>query len=357
MARAKHPAAAAAAEFDAGAQAPAPAPVPAAPELRVVPPAAPAAPVAQAPVPAAPAAPVASVPDLTPAPAPGTQIAQAPDLAPAELALLRAQLADANRLYEEAQARAAEIALERDTEAQALREAQGSLTSQLQALQQQLAERDARLASHDVDEILSLRDLSGTEHLSADAARELSDRVLRPVVTKLREGYTAELNRLRGDLTAIQRTTTQQLEGLTQGQQRLSRAQVNARIFDAHPDFDRVSKSPEWQGYLQQVAPGMRRSLGQEIADAYAEGDAAFVAQHIARFKQGRADPRAIADVQTVGSGVAATPAAPAVEQPKYQYSDLAEWRYQYQRGEIDRKRYQELQAAWKAAEREGRVK
>lgn len=216
--------------------------------------------------------------------------------------------------------------------------------------------REAELAAINNEKMFSV-DLSGFEHVSPEAARELNEKIMRPIVSRMQAEHA---QRLEG-ITRAQKEREERINAsfakIEEDTAAAARARTNRRLLAEHPDFAQVTASAAFSEFKAARIPGTRTTWGSEMAKAYAEGDAAYVNEALSAFKSQHIKPQlsAVAEARSGGgSSTVATQAASTTK--KYSYSDLEKWRSQRRRGEISRAQELSLTKAFKVAEAAGDV-
>lgn len=200
--------------------------------------------------------------------------------------------------------------------------------------------------------------LDGLEHISTDAARELQDKVFRPVLNRIVDDRDRQISELRDQLTQRDQRIDQGFGKIEQDTVASQRARTNRRVLAAHPDFTQVTTTQEFAQFKQARIPGSRNTWGAEMAAAYEVGDADYVNEALAAFKASRGAAPSLAQVAGAAPGTAGTTVAsqPAAVAPKFSYTDLDKWKAQRRRGEITRAQELGLIKAFHAAEEAGEV-
>lgn len=264
--------------------------------------------------------------------------------------------------------------------------------SQMDALERELAERDAALQArqsqleetttrlrkfeHDarsqsVESLLrnALDSVGDDSDLDLGQARGLSASVLRPALTGVVDTLTAqqtaaleEVQRqakgredaLRAELAALSKRLSDGEE--TVSKNRLKR--INDAILKEHPDFYAFNQTPAFADFSTLKPEFSLQDYGTIMRESYEKGDVANVNKVLAKFKSdrdgGRPDPQRAAEVPT-GTDSASQPASTKGEKT-YTYDFMAELRAQFQRNDITRAQFQKAKDEFLKAEREGRV-
>jgi hypothetical protein len=235
---------------------------------------------------------------------------------------------------------------------------------QLDALRAETAS-ERKLRQEQEAELVKLRrdktfevDFGSVENMTPEAARELTDKVMRPVLERMRSDYETRI----ADIERMSRERDERyannFKHIDESTAERARVRTNQKLLAAHPDFQQLAASPEFARFKDQRIPGTRTTYGQEMARAYGDNDAEYVNETMALFKQTRIGAPSLAAVAGAPSGTAATTVAtrPAAAPQKYSYEDLSKWRAQRRRGEITAAEEKRLVAAFKAAEGEGLV-
>lgn len=199
--------------------------------------------------------------------------------------------------------------------------------------------------------------LDGVDFQTIDplVAREIAEKVVKPVLGRQREQYESQLQktqaqleaeraeRLRRDAERTDRQKAERLEG------------INRKIMEAHPDFTHVRNTSAFNEFLAQpVRPGSQITMAQAIGHEYHSGNVQFVIDALNEFKQTRPDLAAFA---AAGVSTVASQPAMAADEPELSYSDLERWNMEFATGRMKRDEYAQKKAAFDKAEAEGRVK
>jgi hypothetical protein len=183
------------------------------------------------------------------------------------------------------------------------------------------------------------------------------------MAAKLRKAHTAAVEQAtrqsKDQITSTRTELDAQIKQIQETQAKNQRRSLNREIRRAHPDFDSFKESNDFQQFKLRNPPGSRTPFGDELSDAYSDGDADHVIAVIQIFKDGRNDVTEVTDVDmSAGTPQKTVGDQPANNQtlPQFSYNDLNDWRYEYQRGEITQTVYQKRLRAFEKAEDDGRV-
>lgn len=218
-----------------------------------------------------------------------------------------------------------------------------------------LAERDEALTEANLAKMFDVSALAESEDISQAAAQALVDKVIKPAYKALQAKSVADSQQVRQALAQSEDRFKEQLGATNAQTEKLLRRQTNREILSKHSDFLTIKDSNAFKEFLLRSPPGSRTPFGEDLAAAYADGDADFINATIDVFKAGKPNVMDIADVKPTPSTSAKDP-APQQDKSTYTYDDLTEKRYAMQRGEISKKQYSEWIAAFKKADAEGRV-
>lgn len=237
------------------------------------------------------------------------------------------------------------------------------LQSQISALQEALQSSNDLNLEHEMGSLIDVEALMRSENIDRAAAEELAERTLKPMAEKLHRAHKAGVE--KATRTADKAITTtraeldEQIKQIQETQARNQRRTINREIRRAHSDFDNLKGTQEFQQFMLRTPPGSRTPFGDEIRDAYEDGDADHVISVIQIFKDGRNNIEDVTDVDMAAGAPQKTVGdQPAHNQqlPEFSYNDLNDWRYQYQRNEITQQVYQKRLRAFEKAEADGRV-
>lgn len=320
--------------------APAPAaPAPAAP--------APAAPAPAAPAPAAPA-PAAPAPA---APAPAAPAPAAP--APAGTSIFDFVEPAAPAITEDP-AQPSERELQLQQEIEELRTQNGQLTAaqqrdleQRQTEQTELEELRALRRTLEVDRLLNLDNVE-FDSLDPAMAQELNSKLVRPLLERQQEAFEKRLGDVTASMAEERKQREQVVSRLTEREQNEVRERTNRSIYAAHPDFDMLRSTKEFQQFLGSAIRGSSLKLEKLVADEYHSGNADFVIQAINEFKKGRPSLEDIASVQVSGTG--SEPANPSADEQEFTEEDVAEWNAKVVTGDMSRTEFRDKMAKYRAA-------
>lgn len=307
-----------------------------------------------APAPAA--APAAVDPPATPVDAPAPPAA--PVLTAEEILRLQQRLAVSEREAAEFKRRIPEVEAEA---AQAASRARAELDPELERLRADLAARDEQMSKllaeqnqRELDDLLKF-DSTTLSNVDPEVARELADKVLKPFMSKVRGAYDTRLQDINQSIERYRSDNDKRFEDMTKAEQARARRDINAALLAKVPDFVELNQSEAFEIYKAQRPDGGRRTIGDELIDAYKEGDVDFIASHVARFQNSKPSIRDVADVDMTNVQASATTAA-TTDQTKYTYKQLADKKFEFQRGRITRQQFAAWRADFEKAEAEGRV-
>lgn len=281
----------------------------------------------------------------------GTQTIQAPQMQPVAPAGVHGSMDyELQRERDELRLRS----LEAQQQVDQLRQANLDYEHKLAEQAKQVEEAKALLAQAQqrADEIerqrLSQVDLDNLEYFEADAAREIQERLLTPVLNQ----YNTQITQLRSQLDEANARYEKQMADMKASRQQEQLAKVNADIRSKFPNVDAMVREPEYSEFMSRVIPGTRTTYGEQVAAAYNDGDVEYVTQMLTQYTENRPTLEGIASPQI--NPVASSPAAPVGEQ--FSYDDLSNWRYQFNAGDLTREEYSARIKAFEAAQIDGRV-
>lgn len=237
---------------------------------------------------------------------------------------------------------------------------QQQMDAQRQAFERQLAAKDAEMATLRTQAEVGLKarreaeinallngQLEELEYVTPEAAAEMRDKVLRPIINGVLQ-RTDEL--VNGFKTEFSQTRTEEQE-----QRKAARlAKVNEALFAKHPDLNQMMANPAYADFMRQTIPGTRVTYGSQVSAAYEAGDTDYVVSILDKFKGAQPSLEQVATPSTVQHQGALHPATPT---ETYSYEDLADWRHQFQTGVITREEYIRRTEEFNKAQAEGRVR
>lgn len=245
--------------------------------------------------------------------------------------------------------------------AQAASRARAELDPELERLRADLAARDEQMSKllaeqnqRELDDLLKF-DSTTLSNVDPEVARELADKVLKPFMSKVRGAYDTRLQDINQSIERYRSDNDKRFEDMTKAEQARARRDINAALLAKVPDFVELNQSEAFEIYKAQRPDGGRRTIGDELIDAYKEGDVDFIASHVARFQNSKPSIRDVADVDMTNVQASATTAA-TTDQTKYTYKQLADKKFEFQRGRITRQQFAAWRADFEKAEAEGRV-
>lgn len=195
-------------------------------------------------------------------------------------------------------------------------------------------------------------DFNGLEHIDPEVARELSDKMFRPMLQSIEQRLKTTYEKRIEDLS----------RGMTERDERMRNdrnARMNAKIRSAHADIDTFGTNPAFNDFRASRIPGTRTTYGEQLAAAYNEGDAAFVVELLDAFKaRGQSPASTLAAIAGAPSGGAASSVAsqPVSAPAKMRYDEIGEWQAARRRGDISREEFAKRMDAFKKAEAAGLV-
>lgn len=193
----------------------------------------------------------------------------------------------------------------------------------------------------------------GLEHIDPEVAKEMSEKMFRPMLQGIEQRLKSTYEQRIEELT----------RGMTERDERLRNdrnTRMNTKIRAAHPDVDKFANSQAFNDFRSMRVPGTRTTYGEQLAEAYNDGDAAFVVEILDAFVGSRpaAPSNALAAMAAAPSGGAASSVAtqPAGQPVSYKYTELSEWQAARRRGDISREEFAKRMDAFKKAEAQGLV-
>lgn len=184
------------------------------------------------------------------------------------------------------------------------------------------------------------------ENLDPEAVKELSNKVLNPVLRRQQEEFDKRTQQMAERLEHMERSRIAEEERLTEKQRNDRIAQTNSAIFAAHPDFESIRNSQEFQRVLAQRVKGSSTKLSDIAANEYYAGNHKFIVDLVTKFKSGRPSLEDIASAGTSGTGT--TPAS-QIQDPVYSSEDVTKWNQQVATGELSRETYRKNMANYRA--------
>jgi hypothetical protein len=197
-------------------------------------------------------------------------------------------------------------------------------------------------------------DYSGLESITAEAARELDEKLLRPRLTRIEDDYQRSLHDAQAAFDNRVKELTVGQSRLTDTQKNASLAITNREILRQHDDFESLLRQPEFNGFLDSRIPGSRRSWRDEMKAAYYDGDADYVCGVLDAFKSRgeKPDLKKVADAGV--TKVATEPAAPVGRaHTMKEYEDMS---FKFRSRQITAAAWTKYRADFDRAEAEGRV-
>ena len=241
-----------------------------------------------------------------------------------------------------------------------------SFQAQLDALQDELLNSRVKATELDVDKLVDIEALANAENLNPEAARELANKMLKPMAKKLTERSDAAIAAVnRYNQSAFDKYKTETDEKFAARDEREAKAQrraVNRDIRRAHKDFDEIKDRQDFKEFRHRRIPGTSIEFGSQLVDSYEDGDVDRVIELIDIYKAGRprvedeADIDMTTDKATSTATTARQPANGGHQLPEFTYDDPAQWRYEMQRGEIDRATFRKRMVLFEQSERAGLV-
>lgn len=239
---------------------------------------------------------------------------------------------------------------------------QQEFSAQLEASKQQLAEANKRIAEFEaaqaqaaldaqVSDLINI-EIGELEYLDGDAARELKEKILVPLVKRTVAATEARLAQVNTVANSALDASNSNMTKWQEEQKRAQLAQINSAIKARHPDVEQIIGTPEYRSFMSQVIPGTLVTYGSQIDAAYKSGNVDYVNTLLDQFKQGGASLQSIATppVNPVASTPTATPGN------TYTYADLDEQIHKLNRREITPAEYKQFLDDFSKAEAEGRV-
>ena len=233
-------------------------------------------------------------------------------------------------------------------------ELETSNTNLTAAQQRELEQRNAELeeleqlrAFKRQQETAKLLAMDGIEfeNLDPEMARELSQKYLAPVLQRQQEAFEAQTTKMAQRLDELAKSRQTDQERQTEQQRTEVLTRTNSAIFAAHPDFQAIQQSPEFQRVLAQRVKGSRTKLSDIAASEYHAGNAQFIVDLVTQFKAGRPSLEDIASATTSGTGT-----IPATEtgEPEFSSEDVQKWNAQVATGELSREDYRKNMAKYR---------
>lgn len=220
-----------------------------------------------------------------------------------------------------------------------------SQLEELERLRRATIEREA-------EELLSLSGVE-LENLDPDAARELTDKVLRPAIQRMRGTFDQDVSQLASKLEESSRSIEKMRSESAEREKKSQLARINAAITAAHPDFPKLMESREFKRFLRSTVAGSSITLGEIVSREYNAGNPDFVISAVNQFKGGRPSLESIAAAPTSGTGT--TPPSNEPEQPTYTAQDVANWNRQYATGELSRDQFRENMQKYREGQKNSR--
>lgn len=235
-------------------------------------------------------------------------------------------------------------------------------SAQLEASKQQLAEAQKRIAEFEAAQAQAALDaqvndltnieIGELEYLDSDAANELKEKILVPLVKRTVAATEARLAQVNSLASSALDASNSNMTKWKEEQERSNRARINSAIMERHPDVEQIIKTPEYLAFMSQVIPGTLVTYGSQIEAAYNSGNTDYVNELLDRYKQGGASLQSIATPPV--NPVASTPTVSAGN--TYTYADLDEQIHKLNRREITPAQYKQFLDDFSKAEAEGRV-
>lgn len=226
--------------------------------------------------------------------------------------------------------------------------------AQLEQVTQELNELREFKAAVDFERRFNLDGVQ-LESLDDQAVRELTDKVLKPMLQRTQEEYQQQLRKTQQQLEE-ERAERLRWEAQRTEQQKAQQLEaMNRKITQAHPDFMSIRETAAFKQFLAQpVRAGSNITMAQTLGHEYHNGNVNFVIQALNEFKQARPDLSSVA-----AAGVNMTAVVPAVTntEPVYSYNDLEKLNVEFAKGIITRDEYIKRKQAFDKAEAEGRIK
>lgn len=235
-------------------------------------------------------------------------------------------------------------------------------SAQLEASKQQLAEAQKRIAEFEAAQAQAALDaqvndltnieIGELEYLDSEAANELKEKILVPLVKRTVAATEARLAQVNSLASSALDASNSNMTKWKEEQERSNRARINSAIMERHPDVEQIIKTPEYLAFMSQVIPGTLVTYGSQIEAAYNSGNTDYVNELLDRYKQGGASLQSIATPPV--NPVASTPTVSAGN--TYAYADLDEQIHKLNRREITPAQYKQFLDDFSKAEAEGRV-
>lgn len=216
---------------------------------------------------------------------------------------------------------------------------------ELEQLRRATVEREA-------EELLSLSGVE-LENLDPDAARELTDKILRPAIQRMRGTFDQDLTQMASKLEESTRSIEKMRSETSEREKKSQLARINSAITTAHPDFPKLMESREFKRFLRSTVAGSSITLGEIVSREYNAGNADFVVDVVSKFKGDRPSLDSIASAPASGTGT--TPASNEPEAPTYTAQDVADWNRQFATGKLSRTQYRENMQKYREAQSNSR--
>jgi hypothetical protein len=197
-------------------------------------------------------------------------------------------------------------------------------------------------------------DLSGVEFLAPEAAREVTDKVLRPVIDRIQANFDSQIKAVQKQVSDRDTEHKKGIDTLSEDRKARDRARVNAKVLQAHPDVATIVQAPWFESWKNERVAGTRTTNGTELQTAYAEGDTDFVIQTLDRAKAARQATPTLASVASMP--VTQVASFPARETATHNYAQLKQWADEKRMGTLSAKQYAENMASFREAEAAGQV-
>lgn len=224
--------------------------------------------------------------------------------------------------------------------------------AELEAARSQIAEFKQAQRSLDINALTEV-DLGELEFLDEEAAREIRERILTPVVSRVLQEAENRINSVGETAQAALKANESSMAQWEQQRQQSRLTELNRAIYATHPDLDQIIQSPEYAAFMQETIPGTMVTRGSQIAAAYQAGQADFVNGMINQFKSASPSIEQFAAPAPQAHAGQLTPAAPTTQ---YTYDDLAKHRQLRDGRHITHEEYNQFLSDFNQAEAEGRV-
>lgn len=240
---------------------------------------------------------------------------------------------------------------------------QSESDTQIASLRAELAARDTRLAELTAMEdqraldALTRVDVSGLTTLDPEQANELSEKVLSPVIKRVREAFSAQVTELRKEAAASRKENADRLQQIDEEERAKFRRRVNAQLLEAVPDFQALNDTSSFAEYKARRIPHSTQTYGEAMAEAYRLGDVQYMVDRVKEFQRGRPDVSAVAEIDMSGTGGGVNESAQVPSnQPAFTYADYEQMGFEFRRGRVTKAQWQAFETKFREAEKAGRV-